>query len=100
MNVSLNPCYNYNKVSFSSLSEYEKHEQEYRNKEIKKAKTKKAVSECATVAIGLSILYFAMKRKFKYDKIKQQEDKIKKLANQKSPSIKLTLENLDEVILA
>ena len=51
--------------------------------EIITAKTKKAVSECKYVVFGLCILYFAMKRNIKINKIKAAERKLAELAKQK-----------------
>lgn len=51
--------------------------------EIITAKTKKAISECKYVVFALGILYFAMKRNIKVNKIKAAERKIAELAKQK-----------------
>jgi len=75
MQVSFNPVkYNYN-TSFKSYN-YTDKGREYipdppTKEEIAHAKTKKAISELKIVAIAVFILYFAMKRNLKYNKIKQ-----------------------------
>lgn len=99
MKVSLNShLYNYNQVRFSGNSNEKLIEKNYTSKEITVAKTKKAVSECVTIALGVGILYFAMKRNFKINKIKNQEKKLKELAGFQPPKIKINPDNLDEFI--
>ena len=65
--------------------------------EIMTAKTKKAVSECKYVIFGLCILYFAMKRNIKINKIKAAERKLIELAKQKVPTPQLMNVSLDEL---
>ena len=98
MNVSLNTVYNYNNVRFSGKAENQKTKEYYSDKEIKIAKTKKAVSECATIVVGLGILYFAIKRNFKINRIKNQEKKLKELASFVPPTIKFNPKDADEFL--
>lgn len=95
MQISFNPSYTANNAmrmnyarSFGNNVEKEP-VKTYSEKEIKTAKTKKAVSECATIAVGIGILYFAMKRNFKFNRIKNHEKKMQELAKLKAPAIKL-----------
>lgn len=57
-------------------------------KEIYTAKTKKILSELKYVAIGIFILYFAMKRNINKDCLKRQEAKVEKAAKIRKPTIK------------
>ena len=65
--------------------------------EIVTAKTKKAISECKYVVLGLGILYFAMKRNIKINKIKAAERKLAELAKQKVLTPQLMNVNIDEL---
>lgn len=82
MNISLNNINNaYSYPSFSSRSkDFEKMKEKKKQDQIITAKTKKVVSECATVALGASIVYFAMKHTFKINAIKSVQKKITELA--------------------
>lgn len=82
MNVSFNLANNvYSGRTFRAASK-EYHEQIAKQQEKKEitAKTKKAVSECATVVLGASIFYFIMKRNFKINAIKSAEKQISEMA--------------------
>ncbi len=68
------------------------------DKEIKKAKVKKAVSECSTIAVAVGILYFAMKRNFKFNRIKNANKKLEEAANVLLPEIKMTLPPKDSLL--
>lgn len=60
--------------------------------EIKKQqKAKIAARCCLACVIGIDILYFAMKRSFKYDRIAQDERKLVKLSNMVAPARMETL---------
>lgn len=89
MQVSFNPSYNYNSISFGKKQEKQEPVKDYTEKEIRIAKTKKAISECATIVVGVGILYFAMKRNFKINKIKSHERKLKEISGMELPKIKL-----------
>ena len=65
--------------------------------EIITARTKKAVSECKYVVFGLGILYFAMKRNIKINRIKSAEKKLAELAKQKVLTPQLMKVNIDEL---
>ena len=65
--------------------------------EIITAKTKKAISECKYVVFGLVILYFAMKRNIKINKIKAAERKLAELAKQTVPTPQLMSIKIDEL---
>lgn len=88
MKVSFNPAYSYKTQTFGK-NVNDAAPKTYTDKEIKVAKTKKAISECATIAVGVGILYFAMKNNFKINKIKNHEKKLKELANLEAPTIRI-----------
>jgi hypothetical protein len=97
MKVSFNTTQpNYKLPSFSAANKKKKSdaylEYVYTKEEIRKAKTKKAISECAWVAFGVSILYFAMKKNIKINKIKASE--YKRIQNAKIPFPGVDWENL------
>lgn len=103
MQISFNPVMqNYKSTSFMAskkansekLSGYTQPTQD----EIITAKTKKAVSECKYVVLGLGILYFAMKRNVKINKIKAAERKIAELAKQKVPTPQLMNINIEDLM--
>lgn len=98
MKISFNPAYNYKMPSFKEDSKDAKPVQTYTEKEIRIAKTKKAVSECATIVLGVGILYFAMKRNFKVNRIKNHEKKMKELAGFVPPKLKLDVNHVDEFL--
>lgn len=83
MKVSLNLTNNlYQNRTFGTVSkEYQEHAEELRKNKAITAKTKKTVSECATVAVAASVFYFIMKRNFKMNAIKSAEEQMTKLAN-------------------
>lgn len=89
MKVSFNPAYSYKTQSFGKNENIADVKKTYTDKEIKVAKTKKAISECATIAVGVGILYFAMKNNFKINKIKNHEKKLRELANLEEPTIRI-----------
>lgn len=90
MKVSFNPAYSYKTPSFGKNEQISAEKKTYTDKEIMVAKTKKAVSECATIAVGVGILYFAMKNNFKINKIKNHEKKLRELANLEAPTIRFS----------
>lgn len=53
--------------------------------EINIAKTKRTISECKFIAIGIAILYFAMKKNFKNNGIKAMEAAAAKKASMIAP---------------
>ena len=73
MQVSFNPAIQ-NNNTFSASKSNDVSKSLYRSKpthdEILSARTKKAISECRMVALGVFILYFAMKRTHKVEQIK------------------------------
>ena len=85
MQVSFNPVKYNNNTSFKA--HYSSEGQKYRpvsptKDEIETARVKKVISELKWIAIGVGILYFAMKRNFKLNKIDQilkQEEKRSKI---------------------
>ncbi len=87
MQLSFNPAINnYKNPSFTAFKRAEK-KQEVRHSyapptkdEIITAKTKKAVSECKYVVLAIGILYFAMKKNIKVNRIKNHERKLAQLA--------------------
>ncbi len=89
MQVSFNPVkQNYYNTSFKSV----KNEEDYYYRkpakdEILTAKTKRAVSECKYIAFAAGIMYFAMKRNFKVEKIKNYERWLSMLARMKVPEL-------------
>ena len=92
MQVSFNPINNnYKTPSFAALKRSEKKQEEEPSyipptrDEILTAKTKKAVSECKYVVIAIGMLYFAMKKNLKVNKIKNQERKLAELAKMEAP---------------
>ncbi len=89
MQVSFNTIKNNYYTSFSAAKKEEKSFPSAAapsKDEIITAKTKKAVSECKYIALGVSILYFAMKRNFKVNRIKNLENKAIELAKTKAPT--------------
>jgi len=87
MQVSFNPVMNnYKNPSFTALKKAEKKEAiKYSyapptKDEIITAKTKKAVSECKYVVLAIGILYFAMKKNIKVNRIRNHERKLAQLA--------------------
>lgn len=88
MKVSFNPVNNmYKQPTFSSkLTDYEESRKKAKEDKIITAKTKKVVSECATVAIGATIVYFAMKHNFKINGIKSAQKKVSELAKTPRPN--------------
>ncbi len=90
MNVQLNPIINkYNYVSFkkSVLEQYEKENSSgsFSKDEITLARTKKVISELKYIALGVIILYFAMKKNIKINNLKKEAEKAKKLADLEKP---------------
>ncbi|MCD7740331.1 MAG: hypothetical protein LUH11_03175 [Candidatus Gastranaerophilales bacterium] len=94
MKVSLN-LLNTNKhtsyTSFSSAKPDEKipYNSQPSKDEILTAKTKKAVSECKYIALGICILYFAMKRNFKVNKVKNLAKKAAERAKDVAPIVQV-----------
>ncbi len=101
MQIGSNYINYYNNPSFMSLKKQNDSTSNVYLKptkdEIVTAKTKKAVSECKYVILGLCILYFAMKRNIKVNKIKAAERKLIELAKQKVPTPQLMNVSLDEL---
>ncbi len=102
MQIGSNYTYNYYKnPSFMSLKKADEAKSDVYVKptkdEIITAKTKKAISECKYVVLGLGILYFAMKRNIKVNKIKATERKLAELAKQKVLTPQLMSVNIDEL---
>ena len=86
MKVNFNTSYNcYPKVSFAASTPSNDAAQKSREKQVKIANTQKAVSECTVVALGLTILYFAMKRNFMENNVKSEAKKILKQSQNKIP---------------
>ena len=90
MNVQLNPITNkYNYVSFkkSVIEQYEKENSSgsFSKDEITLARTKKVISELKYIALGVIILYFAMKKNIKINNLKKEKEKAKKLADLEKP---------------
>ena len=90
MNVQLNPIINkYNYVSFkkSVIEQYEKENSSgsFSKDEITLARTKKVISELKYIALGVIILYFAMKKNIKINNLKKEKEKAKKLADLEKP---------------
>ena len=79
MNVKLNTSYNNClPVAFGSKRREQDAIKKQKRKEnrILTANTKKVVSECTTVALGLTILYFAMKRNFQQNAVENTKKKL------------------------
>lgn len=91
----------YNNISFMSRKKANEVKSDIYVKptkdEIITAKTKKAISECKYVVFGLVILYFAMKRNIKINKIKAAERKLAELAKQIVPTPQLMSIKIDEL---
>lgn len=87
MKVAFNPNIKYN-CSFQKRSEVKNKNlsssQVPDKHEIMTAKTKKAVSECITIVLGVGILYFGTKRCFKINKAKSLSKKLEQLATAKT----------------
>ena len=93
MKVNSIPSYNlYSKTSFGAVKKSDYSLKKSRDKQIKIANTKKVVSECITVAFGLTILYFAMKRNFMKNEVQAE---IKKRAEQTKNSVPPYIINTD-----
>lgn len=90
MQISLNPYIN-NNYSFKAADKKNENQKtsvsQPTRDEILTAKTKKAVSECKYVIFGIFIMYFAMKRNFKINRIKAQENKLTELAKLEVPKV-------------
>ena len=74
--------------NFKGFQKFKKENSEPKNNiesEIKTAKTKKAISECAVVCLALGILYFGMKHNFKVNRIKAEGRRLRELENLKLP---------------
>lgn len=99
MRVSLNTNYNNIKsVNFGENCIDSKIKSQYTDKEIKMAKVKKVVSECSTVCLGIGILYFAMKRNFKFNRIKNIDKKIQETKKLVLPNLKMKISSIDQSI--
>lgn len=103
MQVSFNPVMqNYKNPSFmaskkSAGAQFSGYTQPTKD-EIITARTKKTISECKYVVFGLGILYFAMKRNIKVNKIKAAERKMVELAKQKVPKPQLMNINVENLM--
>lgn len=75
MKVNFNTYNTYPKTSFCSDKKFNLLKKS-KEKQIKIADTKKVISECTTIAFGLTILYFAMKRNFMSNGVKNEAKKI------------------------
>lgn len=95
MKVSLNPLYQNNCTNFSGSKEYEAARAQSKQNKIITAKTKKVISECATVAAGLAIVYFAMKHNLKVNGIKTTAKKAAEMSRVPAPYWEITPESLD-----
>ena len=86
MRVNFNPAFR-NSAIFSEFKtpvmEVPKVNTEHTKDEIIKARTKKAVSECKYIVIALGILYFAMKKNLKVNRLKNETKKAAELAKMK-----------------
>lgn len=98
MQVSFNPVINnYKTPSFSALKKAKKKKEEKTSyapptkDEILTAKTKKAVSECKYVVIAAGILYFAMKKNLKINRIINNERRMAQLAKMEVPVSELLI---------
>ncbi len=91
MKISFNPSINNcNKKSFCSAKNAEQQQRtviEPTKDKIQTAKTKKVVSECSCIAIGVCMLYFAMKRTFKYGEIAKHKKKAEEVAKLIPPAV-------------
>lgn len=87
MKISFNPVNNmYSHQTFGSKAkDYEDSIKKIKQDRVITSKTKKVVSECATVALGATIVYFAMKHTFKINGIKSAQKKISELAKTPRP---------------
>lgn len=104
MQISLNSALNYPKSTYfaaNKMASKPNNNLEYTptKDEIITAKTKKAISECKYVVLGVGILYFAMKHNVKVNKIKNLEKKAAELAKMKVPTPHLMNVNIDELNL-
>lgn len=104
MQISLNSAMNYGKNPYFAANKTNSQTTNNINNthtkdEILTAKTKKAISECKFVALGVGILYFAMKHNVKINKIKTLEKKAAELAKMKVPVPQLMNVNIDELNL-
>ena len=90
MKVNFDTSYNTHPIaSFGSRKQIEDAARKRKEKQIKIASTKKVVSECTTVAVGLTILYFAMKSNFMRNSVKAEEDNIKEQLKKQIPNFKV-----------
>ncbi len=99
LNSYVNPYIN-NNYSFKSINKKEeettKAAAQPTKDEIITAKTKKAISECKYIIFGIFIMYFAMKRNFKINKINAQLQKPKTPTGIKAPKIIITKEDIEK----
>lgn len=102
MKVNFNPAFKYNSNFSDFIKPSDENQMLYtsmpKKDEIIIAKTKKAVSECKYVVIALGILYFAMKKNFKVNRIKNEAKKAAELAKMKVPQPKLIKINPEQVL--
>lgn len=93
MQVSFNPSIKYKNSPFEEFYQQQEKKPALNHSsssgpsrdEIITARTKKAISECKFVIFALGILYFAMKRNIKVNKIRMEERKLIELSKMKVP---------------
>lgn len=87
MKVNSVTSYNtYPKTSFCSDKKQNDVIQKSKEKQMKIANTKKVISECTTIAFGLTILYFAMKRNFMKNGVKNEAKKLMEQSKNRIPT--------------
>ena len=101
MKVNFNPSFRYNSIfsEFRNKSENKSGVTPvYTKEQIITAKTKKTISECKYIVIALGILYFAMKKNLKNNRLKNEAKKAEELAKMIVPKKSLININPEEVL--
>ena len=99
MQVKLNTAL-YSPKSFKSNDSYKRPNSNIllTKDEIATKKIKRSVSELTYIFLGVGILYFGMKRTFKYDKIARLAKKAEELAKVKRPEVKMPKLKFDNLL--
>lgn len=84
MKISLNT---YNAVNFPCKFGSTAVKDPQKEKKALDARTRRVVSECTTVAVAASIIYFAMKSNIMENAVKKEIKKAQKIANLAKPEI-------------
>ena len=84
MKISLNT---YKAVNYNFGATVAKDAQ--KEKKVLDARTRRVVSECTTVAVAASIIYFGMKSNIMENAVKKELKKAQKIANLAKPEIRL-----------